>query len=469
MPVPAGSTPPAPPSSGPLYYDPVLSRVRLAAPVKVVVDAFGRTVFPGWGPADSGHVWTTAGGDPNDYGVNGTKGYIGVTSVNVWHDSRLAVGFADMRIVASHVQTTVTPTGAQAEVSLRIRDTGTDYIECRLFPSTSNTVTINLVQMRGGVETLTGFPTVPGVNANSPLSVEVDAQGPVLRARAWLEGSVPPVGWQVQLTATHLAAGDFAFRCKLAAGNSNTLPLFVELDGLTITPSVTVERSTDQIVWSTVRGGAALTPVADEVRLDDYEFTPDVTNYYRVGALFTGSIVPDLGGVVWLKSLARPYLNQQVTVRDYSEVTRRARAGVFEVVGRSVPVAVTDVRGSRQWSLDVNTYSARERSDLDMLLASGDILLVHVPASGRVSATPGGYVTVGDTREVTPPTSDLAMRVFSLPCVEVAAPGPDVLGATITCQGVLDMYATCAALLAAHPTCLSVLELIGDPTDVIVS
>lgn len=232
--------------------------------------------------------------------------------------------------------------------------------------------------------------------------------------------------WQVTATDTSLATGTLAgVLTRLEGGNTNTLPVVISHDNIVVS-------------------------------------SPEAT-------LYSGSIAPQLGGV-WLKSLARPFLNRQVTVRDFSEVTRPARAGVFEVVGRSYPVAVTDLRSSRRWTLDVSTYSREDADDLDLLVAAGDILLVHVPAAGgRLSATPGGYVTVGDTREVTPPTVDLQMRVFSLPCTEVAAPGPDVIGATSTCQTVLSTYATCTAVLVAHPTCVSLMELVADPEDVIVS
>ena len=205
-------------------------------------------------------------------------------------------------------------------------------------------------------------------------------------------------------------------------------------------------------------------PTSNTIRVDEAYFV-----VIGGSPVFAGSITPVLGGV-WLKSVARPFLNRQVTVRDFSEVSRPNRGGVFEVVGRSYPVAVTDVRGSRRWTLELRTDTPQQADELDLLLAGGDILLVHVPqAAGRISAVPGGYVTVGDTREVTPPTFDLQMRVFELPLVEVAAPGPDVIGAAVTCQTVLSTYATCQAVLDAQPTCLSLLELVGDPTDVIVS
>jgi hypothetical protein len=234
------------------------------------------------------------------------------------------------------------------------------------------------------------------------------------------------------------------------------------VDGLPDGVPVTVQRSTNQITWTTVRGGV-VTPAGGEIRVDDYEFSPGIANYYRVVGVFEGSISPVIDRV-WLKSLARPFLNRQVVVQDYSDVDRQSRAGVFEVIGRSVPVSVSDVRSSRRWTLDLLTETPDEASTLDLILASGDPLLVHVPADCDV---PGGYVSVGDT-SVRRPARRTLRRITSLPCTEVAAPGPDVVGATLTWQTVLSTYATWAAVLAAHPTWADLQELIGSPEDVIV-
>lgn len=246
----------------------------------------------------------------------------------------------------------------------------------------------------------------------------------------------------------------------------------VRLDVTGLVDTVRVERSTDQIVWSTVRGGAALVPVAGEVKLADYEFAAGVLNYYRVvdtaeTTVYTGSITPVLDSV-WIKDVARPFLNRPVTVRTFSPLRRPGRGGVFEVVGRSFPVAVTDVRGSKRYTLDVITYSDEEAELVDALLATGDILLVQAPTTGRLRAVPDGYVAVADSDEEVLPTLDLNHRVLSVGFTQVAAPGPDIVGATITCAGILNLYASCSALLAAHPTCADVLDLVGDPGDVLV-
>lgn len=44
----------------------------------------------------------------------------------------------------------------------------------------------------------------------------------------------------------------------------------------------TVERSLNQVIWSTVRGGLAVPIVGGEIAVDDYEFLSDQQNFYRV-------------------------------------------------------------------------------------------------------------------------------------------------------------------------------------------
>lgn len=268
-----------------------------------------------------------------------------------------------------------------------------------------------------------------------------------------------------QLTGQRVAPVN-ATKCKLYVNMRSTPPAshLLYVDDVVFRPlTANVERSTDQIRWTTVRGGKSVPVVAGAFKVDDYEFTPGVLNYYRVRAE-TQTITPALS-TAWLKSIARPWLNRAVTVTGFSDVERPARAGVFDVVGRTMPVAVSDVRGSRRYTLEVKTETPTQRRDLDLLTASGDPIFVHVPDTCDF---PGMYAVIGDVGMRRGGRVHSDRRYFELPLTEVAAPGPDVVGATITCQGVLNAYATCSAVLAAHATCASLLELIGSPTDVIV-
>jgi hypothetical protein len=169
----------------------------------------------------------------------------------------------------------------------------------------------------------------------------------------------------------------------------------------------------------------------------------------------------------WLKSVARPFLNQPVTFGgDTFAMERPARRGVFDVVGRSLPVAVSDVRSSRRYSLILRTETDSDATDLDLLFASGDVL--YLQHDGDCVVPSGVYLSVGDTIEAFPSPPD-ELRFWSVPVVEVAPPGPDVVGAAATYQTLLSTYATYADVLAAHATYASILELIGDPTEVIVA
>lgn len=233
---------------------------------------------------------------------------------------------------------------------------------------------------------------------------------------------------------------------------------------------VRIERSIDQIVWTTVRGGVSMQVVAGVVALDDYEFVDGVINYYRMVTLApfgqtspVGMITPVIGRI-WIKSVTRPFLNRPITVVGWSTIERPARSSSNDVIGRSLPIAVTDVRGSRRWTLRIYTATAADAQTMDYILASGDVLFLHVPADCPV---PGGYLEVRDTGQsrVRPRGTS---QVFELPVIESAAPAPDINAATSTWQTVLNSYATWADVLAANPTWADLIARIAPPNEVIV-
>jgi hypothetical protein len=180
----------------------------------------------------------------------------------------------------------------------------------------------------------------------------------------------------------------------------------------------------------------------------------------------TANITPTLSAV-WLKSVARPFLNRtiEVILPTQISVTRPARAGLFEIKGRTFPVAITSVRGSPRWTMFVRTYSSDDASNTRLLLASGDVLLIQTPP--QCSSPSTGYVLAGDVVEDSHPLRP-AETTFTVPVTEVAAPGADVVGALSTWQTVIDTYATWADVIAANATWAALLTLVGDPSEVIV-
>lgn len=235
-----------------------------------------------------------------------------------------------------------------------------------------------------------------------------------------------------------------------------------------------IDRSTNGVAWTTVRGGAAAEVTGGTVRLDDYEFTDGTPATYRLrlydaadvllGTL-TGTVTPALG-TVWLKNVGRPYLNRAVVVTGFGDVTAPARGGVFEVLGRRLPVAVTDVRGSRRYDLEVRASDLEIADAIELALSFGDPMFVHVPADCVVPRSM--YAFVGDVTQARRGKHDTTVRYFTLPLTEVDAPEASVVGSTVTCAGILAAFATCADVLAAFPTVLDMLDYVSDPVDEVV-
>jgi hypothetical protein len=67
---------------------------------------------------------------------------------------------------------------------------------------------------------------------------------------------------------------------------------------------------------------------------------------------YSDTITPD-AGVVWLKNVGRPFLNRTATVIDFSAVQNASRGALVQVLGRRLPVALTEVQGAREYVLTI--------------------------------------------------------------------------------------------------------------------
>jgi len=451
-----------------LSYDGDLSRVRATGTVPGTQDTFTRVTANGWGTSTSGTAWSVIG-TAAEYSTTGTVGRHSVATVNAYRISVLDVTVADID-VTMHFRTPANPLGASQIFELAARWAGTnDFMAARIELQTTLVVNARLRKVVAGVSTFLGSTaTAPFTYvANTWYAVRFRAVGSDFAVKVWQAAGTEPTAWAVQTSDSSVtAAGDLAVRSVLSTSNTNTLPVVFEYDNLALSGAV-LERSTDQIRWSTVRGGASLGVTGTAFTVDDYEFVSDVVNYYRLRmpglTPDTANITPSLGGI-WIKNIARPFLNRQVTVIDWGDVRRASRNGVFDVVGRTMPVAVTDVRSSRRYELTLTTATAGEADELDLCLSSGDPVLLHTPINCPV---PGMYAVVGDvTTSKLGPRS--VRRYLNLPLIEVAQPDLSIVGATNTYQTVLNTYATYTALLAANATYQDVADGVADPGDVIV-
>jgi hypothetical protein len=227
------------------------------------------------------------------------------------------------------------------------------------------------------------------------------------------------------------------------------------------------ERSKNGLKWYPVRGGMEVpVSVSDTANLDDYEFVPGAVNHYRVTAgsdVFTTTITPDQTGV-WLKSIARPFLNRKVNVESHKDINRPARNGVFDIIGRSDPVGVTDVRSSRRWEMTLWVDTVAEAESLELVFTSGDPLFIQANSTADI---PAGYVLVGDLTIRRWGTIS-TRRWFDLSLTNVAPPGPDVVGYTSTWESLVAEFGTWADVLAFFPTWADILEYVSSPDTVYV-
>lgn len=182
----------------------------------------------------------------------------------------------------------------------------------------------------------------------------------------------------------------------------------------------------------------------------------------------TASITPNITSV-WLKDITKPFLNRTLNcIPNQTPITRRARNGIFPIVGRTFPVAVSDIRLAREVTIEVITQTSQQWDELDLITLTGDVFFLQTPPGNSL---PTMYVAIGDI-SLRRPLRNMKCgndwRVFTFPLTEVAPPSSDLVGSLGTWQTVVNTYATWSAVLVAHPTWASLLTLVGSPGEVVV-
>jgi hypothetical protein len=182
----------------------------------------------------------------------------------------------------------------------------------------------------------------------------------------------------------------------------------------------------------------------------------------------TASITPTITGV-WLKDITKPFLNRKLNcIPNQTPITRRARNGIFPIVGRTFPIAVSDIRLARELTIEVITQTSQQWEELDLITLTGDVFFLQTPPGNSL---PTMYVAIGDIslrRPLRNVNCGNDWRVFTFPLTEVAPPSSDLVGSLGTWQTVINTYATWADVIAAHSTWASLLTLVGSPGEVVV-
>jgi hypothetical protein len=172
----------------------------------------------------------------------------------------------------------------------------------------------------------------------------------------------------------------------------------------------------------------------------------------------TTSITPTINQV-WIKAPTAPYLNTALSEPvGLLSIVRKARVGLYDVVGRDVQISVTDRRAGKAYTLGALVEDPVEKERIDLILDFGQVVLFQFPPGIRLDDM---YVSIGDS------TYDDESSTYTLPVTQVAAPTSTVYPATVTWQNVVSTYPTWADLIAAKSTWADVLDIVGSPTDII--
>lgn len=234
--------------------------------------------------------------------------------------------------------------------------------------------------------------------------------------------------------------------------------------GVTPVPAVaTVQRVNEDGTVVPVRGADPAALVAGQWIGDDYEAPLDASFYYQAtstdapGVTLTSPLYSlSSQGDTWLKHPGRPAMNMRLTIRRGPDWEREAVQGLFPVLGRSRPVAVGMVRGSRTGDLEVGTATETQRSALLGLLADGDTLFLSTPAGYGVGSM---YVSVGSVTEARVTGYGKAEeRIFTLPLTEVDRPPGGALAVGNTWGDVLTRYPSWQQALTTEGTWAGILE-----------
>lgn len=134
----------------------------------------------------------------------------------------------------------------------------------------------------------------------------------------------------------------------------------------------------------------------------------------------------------WIKDPEVPLLNMDLgstRLTSYADVNRAARQGVFQALGATVPIVVTDTRGGATGSIILTLLAVSEQNALLGLLNSLDTLLLQGPAAHGMADR---YVRFGDHASAR--AIDKAWSVVTretLTWIEVAAPDGPQTGAQV--------------------------------------
>jgi hypothetical protein len=237
--------------------------VHVTACGNTLTDTASRTVSNGLGTADSGQVYTASGGNASDYSVGSGVISLSLGTVAFSRKGLLpALPSGDFEAFAT-VVCPVTASGGNISVGIIGHEfSATDYYMLGVQFTTAGTLLAWWTRIGGaggGIVTqnaATGLSYSPG----TPVNIHIKYSGSTHTANVWTTGPEPN-GWQLTVTATDATLDPvkaIGIRAILETGNTNTLPVVITFDNITI-PNPQVLTCSASPNTSTVPAGTAVT------------------------------------------------------------------------------------------------------------------------------------------------------------------------------------------------------------------
>lgn len=179
----------------------------------------------------------------------------------------------------------------------------------------------------------------------------------------------------------------------------------------------------------------------------------------------TVASVRPVQGLVWLKVPTVPYLNRTITLIDWDEFSRASRANPYTVVGRVAAGAVTDYCSPRTINISVWTAGDADTASLDLVLSTGNVFFLHVPATCILQSF---YGVLGNYKYIRSAHRS-HNHTYTIPLTEVLMPDVSIYGNPVTWATLLTLYGTWQDVLTNNTTWQSVLARQGQPADALFS
>lgn len=146
----------------------------------------------------------------------------------------------------------------------------------------------------------------------------------------------------------------------------------------------------------------------------------------------------------WLMNPSRPGQNIRVEITDFSEIQLAGRTGLFEILGRSYPVIVSDFMGSGSFTFSIDAANKTEAKEILGRIALGEPMYLLV-ADPDDDVDTFYFTALSAKRRADAKRSSWTIEIEAR---EVAQPNPAVYGSTYVWADVPTDYASWTAVVA---------------------